>query len=190
LPKTESQGYQNLIKLTSIAHTEGFYYVPRIGRDRIEKYKDNIIVLSGHLGGEIAQKILNTGDKQAEEALLWWKNLFGEDYYLEMMRHGLDDENHVNKILLEFARKHDIKIVATNNTYYINQEDADAQDVLLCIRDNEKKKTPIGRGRGYRYGLPNNEFYFKSPQQMKELFTDLPETITNTQEIVDKSGSL
>jgi len=180
------QGYQNLIKLTSVAHTEGFYYVPRIGRDWVEKYKDNLMVLSGHLGGEIAQKILNMGDKQAEEALMWWKKLFGNDYYLELMRHGLEDEDHVNKILLDFAQKHEIKIVATNNTYYIHQEDADAQDVLLCIRDNERKTTPIGRGRGYRYGLPNNEFYFKSPEQMKELFKDLPEAISNTQEIVDK----
>ena len=180
------QGYQNLIKLTSVAHTEGFYYVPRIGRDWIEKYKDNLMVLSGHLGGEIAQKILNMGDKQAEEALLWWKNLFGEDYYLEMMRHGLEDENHVNRVLLDFSRKHQVKLVATNNTYYIEQEDADAQDVLLCIRDNEKKSTQIGRGRGYRYGLPNNEFYFKSPDEMSELFKDLPEAIVNTQEIIDK----
>ncbi len=180
------QGYQNLIKLSSLAHTEGFYYVPRIGRDWIEKYKDNLIVLSGNMDGEIARKILNLGDKQAEEALLWWKKIFGDDYYLELMRHGLEDEEHVNQVLLEFARKHNIKVVATNNTYYINQEDADAQDVLLCIRDNEKKSTPIGRGRGFRYGLPNNEYYFKSPEQMKELFKDIPEAIINTQEIVDK----
>ncbi len=180
------QGYQNLIKLTSVAHTEGFYYVPRIGRDWVEKYKDNLIVLSGHMGGEIAQKILQMGDKQAEEALLWWKKLFGDDYYLEIMRHGLDDENHVNNVLVDFSKKHHLKLVATNNTYYIHQDDADAQDVLLCIRDNEKKSTPIGRGRGFRYGLPNSEYYFKSPEQMKQLFADLPQAIVNTQEIVDK----
>ncbi len=179
-------GYQNLIKLTSVAHTEGFYYVPRIGRDWIEKYKDNLIVLSGHLGGEIAQKILTMGDKQAEEALLWWKNIFGTDYYLELMRHGLEEEEHVNQVMTQLGKKHDIKLIATNNTYYIEQSDADAQDVLLCIKDNEKKSTPIGRGRGFRYGLPNNEFYFKSPDQMKELFKDIPEAIINTQEVVDK----
>ncbi|HFX17794.1 MAG TPA: DNA polymerase III subunit alpha, partial [Flavobacteriales bacterium] len=179
-------GYQNLIKLTSVAHTEGFYYVPRIGRDWIEKYKDDLIVLSGALNGEIAQKILNLGDKQAEEAVLWWQKLFGDDYYLELNRHGLEQEEHVNQILLSLADKHQIKVVAANNTYYLEQEDADAQDVLLCIRDNEKKSTPIGRGRGYRYGLPNNEFYFKSPEQMKELFHDIPEAILNIQEVIDK----
>jgi len=179
-------GYQNLIKLTSTAHTEGFYYVQRIGRDWIEKYKDDIIVLSGALNGEIAQKILSMGDKQAEEALLWWKNLFGDDYYIELNRHGLQEEDHVNEVLLKLAQKHDIKVVAANNTYYIDQSDADAQDVLLCIRDNEKKSTPIGRGRGYRYGMPNNEFYFKSQEQMKELFHDIPEAIINIQEIIDK----
>jgi DNA polymerase-3 subunit alpha len=180
------EGYQNLIKLNSVAHTEGFYYVPRIGRDWVEKYKDHLIVLSGHLGGEIAQKILTQGDKQAEEALLWWKKVFGDDYYLEVMRHGIEEEEHVNKVLQSFAQKHNIKLVATNNTYYIEQSDSDAQDVLLCIKDNEKKSTPIGRGRGRRYGLPNSEFYFKSPGQMKELFKDMPDAIINTQEIVDK----
>ena len=180
------KGYQNLIKLTSVAHTEGFYYVPRIGRDWIEKYKSDIIVLSGHLGGEVAQKILNLGDKQAEEALIWWKKLFGDDYYLEVMRHGLEEEEHVNKTLQKFAGKHGIKLVATNNTYYLDQSDSDAQDVLLCIKNNEKKSTPIGKGRGFRYGLPNSEFYYKSPEQMKELFSDMPQAVINTQEIVDK----
>jgi len=180
------KGYQNLIKLTSTAHTEGFYYVPRIGRDWIEKYKDNLIVLSGALNGEIAQKILRMGDKQAKEAVLWWKNLFGDDYYLELNRHGLEEEEHVNKVLIDLGHELDVKLIAANNTFYIDQEDADAQDVLLCIRDNEKKSTPIGRGRGFRYGLPNNEFYFKSPEQMKELFKDIPEAIINTNEVVDK----
>ena len=180
------QGYQNLIKLSSLANTEGFYYVPRIGRDRVEEYKEHLIVLSGHLGGEIAHKILNMGDKHAEEALLWWKKTFGDDFYLEIMRHNLEDEDRANEVLIQLAQKHQVKLVATNNTYYLHQEDADAQDVLLCIRDNEKKSTPIGRGRGFRYGLPNNEFYFKSQEQMKELFADLPEAIINTKEIVGK----
>ena len=179
-------GYQNLIKLSSTAYTAGYYYVPRIGRDWVEKYKDNLIVLSGALSGEVAQKILTMGDRQAEAALLWWKNIFGPDYYLELNRHGLEEEDHVNDVILALAAKHNVKVVAANNTYYLEQSDADAQDVLLCIRDNEKKSTPIGRGRGYRYGLPNNEFYFKSPRQMKELFKDIPQAIINIQEIVDK----
>jgi len=183
------KGYQNLIKLASAAHTQGFYYVPRIGRDWVEKYKGDLIVLSGHLGGEVSSKILSLGDKQAEEALLWWKNLFGEDYYLEIMRHDLEEENRVNQVLIELSKKHNVGLVATNNTFYLEQSDADAQDVLLCIKDNEKKSTPIGRGRGFRYGLPNNEFYYKSPEQMKALFKDLPEAIKNTVLIADKIES-
>jgi len=180
------KGYQNLVKLSSIAQTEGFYYNPRIGKETIKKYKENLIVLSGNLNGEISKKILTLGDKQAEEALKWWVQEFGEDYYIELMRHGLEEEEHVNNVLLEFAQKYKVKIVATNNTYYLDKEDADAQDILLCIRDNEKKSTPIGRGRGFRYGLPNNEFYFKSPMEMKKLFEDLPEAIINTNEIIEK----
>ena len=179
-------GYKNLMKLSSIAHTEGFYYVPRVDKKTLQKYKDDIIVLSGGLDGEISNKILSMGDKQAEKAMLWWKEIFKDDFYLEFMRHGLDEEEHVNQVLLEFSKKHQIKPVATNNTFYLEKEDADAQDILLCIRDNEKKSTPIGRGKGYRYGLPNNEFYFKSPEEMKELFKDIPEAIINTNEIVDK----
>ena len=182
-------GYQNLIKLASVAQAEGYYYIPRIGKDWVEKYKDNLIVLSGHLGGEVSNKILSMGDKQAEEALLWWKNLFGEDYYLEIMRHDLEEEDRVNQVLVDLSKKHQVKLVATNNTYYLDQTDADAQDVLLCIKDNEKKSTPIGRGRGFRNGLPNNEFYFKTPEQMKELFKDLPEAILSTVEIADKIES-
>ncbi len=179
-------GYKNLIKLASLAQTEGFYYVPRIGRKIIEQYKEDIIVLSGHLGGEISQKILNLGDKQAEEALVWWKNTFGEDYYIELMRHGLEEEKHVNEVLLQLAQKHQIKVVATNNVYYLEPSDADAQDILLCIKDNERQSTPKGRGRGFRNGLPNEEFYYKSPQKMEALFQDIPEAITNIQEIIDK----
>jgi len=179
-------GYKNLIKLASLSQTEGFYYVPRIGRKTIEQYKEDIIVLSGHLGGEISQKILNLGDKQAEEALVWWKNTFGDDYYIELMRHGLDEEKHVNDVLIQLAQKHQIKVIATNNVYYLEPSDADAQDILLCIKENERQSTPKGRGRGFRNGLPNEEFYYKSPQEMLALFQDIPQAITNIQEIVDK----
>ncbi len=179
-------GYHNLAKMSSIAYTNGFYYVPRIDRKVIEKYKEDIIVLTGNLYGEVPGKVLNVGENQAEEALLWWKNQFGEDLYLEIMRHNQEDENRVNPVLIQFAKKHQVKMVATNNTYYCSKEDADAHDILLCVKDGEKQATPIGRGRGYRYGLPNQEYYFKSQEEMKELFKDLPESILNVQEIVDK----
>jgi DNA polymerase-3 subunit alpha len=180
------KGYHNLAKMSSIAYTDGFYYVPRIDRKIVEQYKEDIIVLSGNLYGEIPSKILNVGESQAEEALIWWKEQFGSDFYLEVMRHKQEDENRVNQTLIAFAKKHNVKLVATNNTYYVNKEDANAHDILLCVKDGEKQATPIGRGRGYRYGMPNQDYYFKSGDEMKQLFVDLPDAIINIQEIIDK----
>ncbi|MGV9003335.1 DNA polymerase III subunit alpha [Flavobacterium sp.] len=185
LAKTK-KGYHNLAKMSSIAYTEGFYYVPRIDREVILNYKEDIIVLSGSLYGEVASKLLNIGQNQAEEAMLWWKESFQEDFYIELSRHNQEDENRVNSSLIDLARKHNVKTIATNNTFYINKEDANAHDILLCVRDGEKQVTPIGRGRGFRYGLPNQEYYFKSGDEMKHLFQDYPEAILNIQEIVDK----
>ncbi|MFH4963433.1 DNA polymerase III subunit alpha [Gaetbulibacter sp. M235] len=180
------KGYHNLAKLSSIAYTDGFYYVPRIDRKLIERYKDDLIVLTGNLYGEVPSKVLNIGENQAEEALLWWKEQFKDDLYVEIMRHNQEDEKRVNPTLIKLAEQHNIKIVATNNTYYAEQEDANAHDILLCVKDGEKQATPIGRGRGYRYGMPNKEYFFKSSDAMKSLFKDLPQAISNIQEVVDK----
>lgn len=182
-------GYHNLAKMASIAYTSGFYYVPRIDKNIIEKYKDDVIVLTGGINGEVPGKILNVGENQAEEALLWWKEKFGEDLYVEIMRHNQEDENRVNEVLIEMAKRNNIKLVACNNTYYIKKEDANAHDILLCVKDGEKQATPIGRGRGYRYGLPNQEYYFKSQEEMKILFKDLPEAILNVEEVISKIES-
>lgn len=179
-------GYHNLLKLSSFSYTEGFYYVPRIDKELLLQFKENLIVLSGNMYGEIPSKILNVGENQAEEALIWWKEQFGSDFYLELMRHGLETENHVNDVLLQFSKKHNIKVVATNNVYYLNREDAESQDILVCVKEGENLSTPKGRGRGYRKGLENDQFYFKSQQEMKELFADIPEAILNIQEIIDK----
>ncbi len=180
------KGYHNLAKMASIAYTDGFYYVPRIDKSIVEKYKEDLIVLTGNLYGEVASKILNIGEKQAEEALVWWKQQFGADLYVELMRHDQEDETRANPVLISLAKKHDVKVVATNNTYYCKKEDAEAHDILLCVKDGEKQATPIGRGRGYRYGLPNQEYYFKSSEEMKKLFRDVPDAIVNIQEVVDK----
>ena len=185
LAKTK-KGYHNLVKMSSKAYTDGFYYLPRIDRSIVETYKEDLIVLTGNLYGEVPSKILNVGERQAEEALLWWKEKFGADLYVEIMRHQQEDEDRVNPVLISMAQKYQVKLVATNNTYYINQEDANAHDILLCVKDGEKQATPIGRGRGYRYGLPNQEYYFKSSDEMKSLFKDIPEAIINIQEVVDK----
>ncbi|MFD0965164.1 DNA polymerase III subunit alpha [Pseudofulvibacter geojedonensis] len=179
-------GYHNLAKMSSLGHTHGKYYVPRIDKEIVKKYKEDIIVLTGNLYGEVPSKILNIGEKQAEEALIWWKEQFGEDLYVELMRHNQEDEKRVNPVLIDLAKKHNVKLVATNNTYYADQEDANAHDILLCVKDGEKQATPIGRGRGYRYGLPNQEYYFKSQDEMKALFKDIPEAIINIKEVLDK----
>lgn len=183
-------GYHNLAKLASYANIEGFYYVPRIDREVLVEYKENLIATTGGLWGEIPFLILNVGETQAEEAFLWWKEQFGENFYVELNRHGVPEEEKVNEVLLEFAKKHDVKYFAANNSYYNQKTDAKAHDVLLCVKDGElveKPKKYIGkRGREFRYGFPNDEFYIKSPDEMKKLFADLPEAIECTQEIVDK----
>jgi DNA polymerase III subunit alpha len=179
-------GYHNLIKLASIAHTEGMYYVPRIDKQIIEQYKEDLIVLTGGLSGEVANLLLNVGEKQAEDALLWWKAQFQSDLYVEIMRHGQDDENRVNTALVKLANKHEVKLVATNNTFYATKEDANTHDILLCVRDGEQVATPKGKGRNFRFGLENEEYYFKSGDEMKELFLDLPEAIESISEILEK----
>jgi len=186
LAKTK-KGYENLIKLSSIAYKEGNYGLyPRIDKQLIEEYREDVIALSGGLTGEIPHLVLNVGETQAEEALIWWKNLFGEDFYLEVNRHELEEENRLNEVLVEFSQKHDVKLIAGNEYYYLDKEDAKAHDVLLCIKENERQSTPIGRGRGFRPGLPNENFYFKSQDEMKEAFRDIPEGIENITELVDK----
>ena len=179
-------GYHNLIKLASIAFTAGMYYVPRIDKKLVEQYKEDIIVLSGNLYGEIPSLILNVGENQAEDALMWWKEQFGENFYLEIMRHGQENENRVNESLIRLSQKHDVKLVASNNTYYLTKEDAKSHDILLCVKDAELLSTPKGRGRGFRYGLENEEYYFKSQSEMKALFADLPQAIESISEIIAK----
>ena len=178
--------YHNLAKMSSISFVDGFYYVPRVDRSVIEQYKEGLIALSGGLKGEVSDLILNVGEKQAEEAFVWWKDTFAEDFYVELVRHGLEEEEIVNNVLLRFAEKYKVKVVAANNTYYLSQKDANAHDILLCVKDAELQSTPKGRGRGFRCGFPNDEYYCNSQQQMKELFADVPEAIVNTNEIIEK----
>ena len=180
-------GYHNLSKLSSQAFIDGLYAgCPRVDKELILEHKEGLIATSGGLTAEIPNLILNVGENQAEEAFVWWHTTFGEDFYVELFRHGLEEEDHVNKVLLGFARKYGVKYFASNNVYYSTKEDAVSHDILLCVKDGVLKETPIGRGRGYRYGFPNDEFYFKSQQEMKELFKDLPEAIATTNEIIDK----
>jgi DNA polymerase-3 subunit alpha len=144
------------------------------------------LYLQGNVYGEVPSKLLNVGEKQAADALLWWKEQFQEDLYIEIMRHQQEDENRINPVLIQFSKKYDVKLVATNSVFYLKQEEANAHDILLCVKDGEKQATPIGRGRGYRYGLPNQEYYFKTPAQMQELFADVPQALESIPEILDK----
>jgi DNA polymerase-3 subunit alpha len=183
------RGYHNLAKLSSHAFVDGFYYVPRIDKDLIRQYKQGLIVTTGSMYGEVAHLILNVGEKQAEEAFLWYLEEFGEDFYVELTRHGLEEEKVVNEALLRFARKHGVKYFASNDVYYLDKKDANAHDILLCVKEGEYQSTPKGRGRGFRYGLSNEEYYFKSVDEMRQLFSDLPEALVTTEEIADKIES-
>lgn len=181
------QGYHNLAKLCSIGFIEGYYSgMPRVGREIIEQHKEHLIATTGGLEGEIPNLILNIGEQQAEEAFMYWHNLFGEDFYVELLRHGLEEEDRVNAVLLRFCEKYGVKYFAANDVFYQSQNDANAHDILLCVKEGELQSTPIGRGRGFRFGMPNHEFYFKSQDEMKELFKDLPEAIITISEIIDK----
>jgi DNA polymerase III subunit alpha len=183
-------GYHNLAKLASYANIQGYYYLPRIDKELLIQYKGDLIATTGGLWGEIPYLILNVGDTQAEEAFVWWKEQFGDDFYVELNRHGIPEEEKVNEVLISFAKKYDVRFFAANNCYYNQKVDAKAHDILLCVKDGElveKPKKYVGkRGREYRFGFPNDEFYLKNPEEMKKLFADLPEAIACTQEIVEK----
>lgn len=180
-------GYQNLIKLCSLGYTEGYYAgYPRIDKELIEEYKEDLIALSSGLRGEIGHLILNVGETQAEEAFKYWHDLFGEDFYVELVRHGLEEEEHLNQVLLGFCEKHGVKYIASNNAYYLEKNDANAHDILICVKDGTKQSDPIGKGRGFRFGMPNDEYYFMTQQEMRQRFSDLPESIENIAEVVDK----
>lgn len=190
-------GYHNLAKLSSYANIQGFYYLPRIDKEVLLEYKTDLIATTGGIWGEIPFLILNVGETQAEEAFVWWKEQFGEDFYVELNRHGIPEEEKVNEVLLGFAKKYGVKYFASNNTYYNHRADANAHDILLCVKDGQKTEGPdrkekkyIGKiGREFRFGFPNDEFYLKTQEEMKKLFADLPEAISCTDEIVNKIES-
>ena len=182
-------GYKNLLRLTSIAHTDGMYYKPRIDKELLEKYNEGIIISSACLGGEVSQHIMNGNFEKAEETILWYKNIFGEDYYLEVMRHKNNDpvlkrdiwenQQKVNKVLLQLGKKLGVKVIATNDAHFANEEDAESHDLLVCL----------STGRDYddqtrmRY---TKQEWMKTTAEMNELFVDIPEVLMNTIEIADK----
>jgi len=181
------EGYKNLTLLTSLSFTEGLYgQYPRIDKKLIYDNRKNLIALSGNIYGIIPQLILNQGIDKAEEELKWWLDTFKEDFYLEINRHDLDEEEHLNEVLIDFSQKYNVKLIAANDVFYLNKNDSTAHDILLCIKQGEFISTPIGKGRGKRFGYKNQEYYFKSQKEMKTLFSDIPQSIININEIINK----
>lgn len=182
-------GYRNLVKLISIANTDGFYYKPRIDKDLLVKHREGLIASSACLGGEIAQLIMSNRMQDAEDAILWYKNLFGDDYYLELMRHPAaspqqredvyDRQVEVNKHLVVLAKNLGVKLIATNDVHFTNEEDADAHDLLICLNTGKDFDDP----NRMRY---TKQEWFKTTAEMNELFSDIPEALKNTAEIVEK----
>jgi len=183
------KGYHNLVKLVSKAWTEGHYFKPRTDHKELEAHKEGLIVCSACLGGEVPQHFMNVSPEKAEETILWYKSVFGEDYYLELQRHKTDkpqgntkvyeEQQRVNPFLIEMSRKHGIKIVATNDSHFVNEEDAEAHDRLICIsmgkRFNDSTRLHYSK-----------QEWIKSQAEMEAIFGDLPEALANTNEILDK----
>ncbi len=174
-------GYDNLVRLTSRAYLEGLYYRPRCDEELLKEYHEGLIALSGCVAGEVPQLILNGQLDQAREVAKWYRDTFGPDnYFLEMQDHGLEDEQRVNEALVQLAEELDIGLVATNDTHYLTQDDASAHDVLLCIQTGKSIEDEN------RLQFPNDQFHFRSPQQMGELFSEHPEALSNTVKIAER----
>ncbi len=183
------KGYENLCKLCSIGFIEGLYSkFPRIDKEILLQHTEGLVATSCCIGAEIPQAIMKGDMEKADELVRWWLDIFGEDFYIELQRHrGLENidglgisQEDINQELIKLARKYNIKIIATNDAHYIEEEDAGPHDILLCVNtgtilDNEK-----------RFKFPSSDFYFKSQQEMNQLFHDIPESIANTMEIYDK----
>lgn len=187
------KGYENLCKLCSLGFMEGLYSkFPRVDKELIERYHEGLIASSCCIGAEVPQAILRGDVEKAEELLKWWLNLFGDDYYIEIQRHsGLENidntgvsQEDINQVLLGFAKKHNVKVICTNDSHYVEEEDWAPHDILLCVNTNsliEEQK---------RFKFPSSDFYFKTQSEMGKLFSDVPESLDTTMEILDKVETL
>ncbi|MDO4310583.1 MAG: DNA polymerase III subunit alpha [Prevotella sp.] len=186
-----STGYHNLIKLVSKAWTDGFYNRPRTDHVELEKYHEGLIVCSACIAGEVPAKILQGDIAGAEEAVVWFKRVFGDDYYLELQRHEVKDptiranretfplQQQANKVIIELARKHNVKLVCTNDSHFVDEENAEAHDRLLCLSTGKDLDDPTRM-------LYSKQEWFKTREEMNEVFSDIPEALANTCEILDK----
>ena len=185
------QGYKNLIKLVSRSWVDGFYMRPRTDREDLEKYHEGLIVCSACIAGEVPKKILNGDIEGAREAIEWYHRVFGDDYYLELQRHEVKDptiranretfplQEKANKVLIELAHEYGIKLVCTNDSHFVDQENAEAHDHLLCLATGKDLDDPTRM-------LYSKQEWFKTREEMNEVFSDVPEALSNTLEILDK----
>ncbi|MCB0775726.1 MAG: DNA polymerase III subunit alpha [Chitinophagaceae bacterium] len=194
LAKNE-KGYKNLVKLTSLGFIEGMYSkYPRIDKELILRHHEGLIATTCCLGASVPQAILKHGEEEGENEFKWWLNIFQNDFYVELQRHGIPEQDKVNEVLIKLAKKYNVNIIASNDSHYVEQDDFNAHDILLCINTGEKISTPALRDfvdddvhvKDKRFAFPNDQFYFKTTQEMSKVFEDLPEAIDNTNEIVDK----
>ena len=187
-------GYKNLVKMCSLGYIEGMYgKYPRIDKELILKHHEGLIATTCCLGASVPQTILKKGESEGEIEFKWWLDLFGEDYYIEIQRHKIPEQNKVNAVLLRWAEKYNVKVIASNDSHYTERADSNAHDILLCINTGEKQSTPKFNDdddeavrKGTRFGFYNDEFYFKTTEEMSLLFNDVPQSIDNTNEIVGK----
>jgi DNA polymerase III subunit alpha len=188
-------GYQNLIKLTSKGYIEGMYSkYPRIDKELILQHHEGLIATTCCIGAYVPQTILHADEAAAEKEFTWWLDVFGEDYFIELQRHNMKEQETINQTLLKFAKKYKVPVIATNDSHYVDKEDYNAHDILLCINTGEKKATPgfdditndEVQVKNRRFKFPNDQFYFKTSQEMATLFNDIPESIDNTNMIVDR----
>ena len=189
------QGYQNLVKLTSLGYIEGMYSkYPRIDKGLIEQYHEGLIATTCCIGAHVPQAILKESEATAEQEFKWWLDLFGEDYYIEIQRHNIREQEKINETLLAYSKKYHVPVIATNDSHYTERDDYNAHDILLCINTGEKQSTPGFddfvndelQVKNRRFKFPNDQFYFKTTAEMSQLFSDIPESIDNTNAIVDK----
>ncbi|MEO6453482.1 MAG: DNA polymerase III subunit alpha, partial [Ginsengibacter sp.] len=195
----DNTGYKNLVKLTSLGYIEGMYSkYPRIDKELIHKYHEGLIATTCCLGALVPQTILKKGEAEAENEFKWWLNIFQKDYYVELQRHGIPDQDKVNLVLLKFAKKYDVKVIASNDSHYTDEKDFNAHDILLCINTGEKQSTPASREfadddvsvKNKRFAFPNNQFFLKNTAEMQTTFEDLEHALDNTNEVIDKINVL
>ncbi|HNX44522.1 MAG TPA: DNA polymerase III subunit alpha [Bacteroidales bacterium] len=190
-----AEGYANLVKLCSLGFIEGFYSkYPRIDKELIVRYHKGLIATTCCLAASVPRAIMRKGEAEGEKEFKWWLDIFGEDYYIELQRHNIPEQNEVNEVLMRYARKYNVKMIASNDSHYVEKDNYNAHDILLCVNTGAKQATPTfrdygdddGGTNGRRFAFPNDQFYFKSTSEMCEVFEDVPEAIDNTNEVVGK----